>query len=114
MATNPDLNLQQAHDVAQALHDRLDVANPTNARDSQTLTDALAAVDTILTGINQEMLAQRTGEMQAVGNDLKSAVKDLSKLRDQLAEIASRIKSLADIAAEVDSLLGSCSQFLAV
>ena len=113
MATNPQ-PWQQAHDAAQALHNQLKAARTTNAADSETVSDAMFAVDTILTALNQEDMASRTGQMQAAGNDLTSAVKELSDLKDQLDDIASRIASLADLAGKVDSLLNSCKQIFAL
>ncbi len=113
MATNSQA-WQQAHDAAQTLHNQLKATRTTNAADSETVGDAIFAVGTILTALNQEDMASRTGQMQAAGNDLTSAVKDLSDLKDQLADIANRIASLADIAGKVDSVLNTCKQIFAL
>ncbi len=69
MATNPQTTWQQAHEAAQALHNQLKAARTTNAADSETVSDAMFAVDTILTALNQEDMASRTGQMQAAGSD---------------------------------------------
>ena len=113
MATNPQTALQQAHAAAQALHNQLKATNAIGA-DSATISDAMFCIDTIITALNQEDMASRTGQMQAAGNELTSAVKDLSDLKDQLDDIASRIASLADIGGKVDSLLKTCKQIFAL
>jgi hypothetical protein len=46
--------------------------------------------------------------MQAVAADLKGPVKKLGDLKDQLAKMASRVKTLGDIAKDVDSVIGGC------
>lgn len=114
MAANPPTPWQQAHDAAQALHNQLKAAHTTNATDSETISDAMFNIDTIITELNQEDIASRTGTMQAASSELTSAVKDLSDLKDQLDDIADRVGSLAGIAAKVDSLLNNCKQFFAL
>lgn len=114
MATNPQAALQQAHAAAQALHNQLKATHPTNAADSETISDTMFNIDTILTALNQEDMASRTGQMQAAGSELTSAVKDLSDLKDQLDDIAGRIATLADIGGKVDSLLKTVKSIFAL
>ena len=113
MPTNPQTALQQAHAAAQALHNQLKATNAIGA-DSATISDAMFNIDTILTALNQEDMASRTGQMQAAGNELTSAVQDLADLKDQLDDIAGRIATLADIGGKVDSLLKTVKSIFAL
>lgn len=100
--------LPQARGAAQALHDRLFAAlnRATDPEDCAELDDALLAVDTILTQLNQEDLASRTGAMQAAAAEVSDAVEKLDALKDELAEIAQRVAVLGDVAGAVDSVIG--------
>ena len=112
MATNslPEIpqNLPQTRDAAQSLLDKLTNANPTNAADSQTVSDAIDALNAILTQLNREDMLSRDGAMQAAAAEIKDPLKKLGDLKSQLADIASRIQTLGTIAGDVDSVLGGC------
>lgn len=100
--------------AAQALLDKLYAANPITLGDSEAVSDAVVEVNAILTQLNQEDIASRTGAMQAVAADLKGPVKKLGDLKDQLAEVASRVKTLGDIAKDIDSVIGGCKSVFGI
>ena len=100
--------------AAQALFDKLYAAVPITLGDSETVSDAIVEVNAILTQLNQEDIASRTGAMQAVASDLKDPVKKLGELKDQLAQVASRVKMLGDIAKDIDSVVGGCKSVFGI
>jgi hypothetical protein len=101
-------DLPQTRAAAQSLLDKLSNANPTNAADSQTISDAIDAVNAILTQLNQEDMLSRDGAMQAAAAEIKAPLKKLTDLKSQLADIATRIETLGTVAQDVDSVLGWC------
>jgi ABC-type transporter Mla subunit MlaD len=116
MATNPAIptTIPTTKTAAQALLDKLYAANPITLGDSEAVSDAIVEVNAILTQLNQEDIASRTGAMQAVAADLKDPVKKLGELKDQLAQVASRVKTLGDIAKDIDSVIGGCKSVFGI
>jgi protein-arginine kinase len=116
MATDPAIptTIPTTKAAAQALLDKLYAANPITLGDSEAISDAVAEVNVILTQLNQEDLASRTGAMQAVAADLKDPVKKLGELKDQLTQVASRVKTLGDIAKDIDSVIGGCKSVFGI
>lgn len=107
MATNPTIPETRA--ALQALENQLSNANPVGAEASQAVADALDAVGTALTALNQEEAAQRTGQMLALGQDVHDAVQKLKDLREQLAGIADKIGTVANIAGFLDMAVSGCT-----
>jgi hypothetical protein len=116
MATDPAIptTIPTTKAAAQALLDKLYVANPITLGDSEAVSDAIVEVNAILTQLNQEDIASRTGAMQAVAADLKGPVKNLGNLKDQLVQVASRVKTLGDIATDIDSVIGGCKSVFGI
>jgi uncharacterized protein YhaN len=112
MATNATIPDTRA--ALQALEDQLNNANPVGAEASQAVSDALDAVGTALTALNQEEAAQRSGQMMAAGQDVKDAVKKLTDLKQQLAQIAAKMGMVADIAGFLDTALAGCRKVFGV
>jgi hypothetical protein len=71
-------------------------------------------VNVVLTHLNQEAWASTTASMQAAAADMKKPLKDLGNLKDQLAGVASRVKTFANVAREVDSLIGGCKSVFGI
>src|SRR5579875_3502273 len=111
------LTIPQTREGAQALHDRL-VAMGNVAvgfDENQCVSEGLAAVDVVLTRLDEEDMASRNGQMQAVAtDDIKDAVKKLSTLKDELCSIASRVEALSDFAGALDSVLGGVKSIFAM
>ncbi|HTV14643.1 MAG TPA: hypothetical protein VME68_08005 [Acidobacteriaceae bacterium] len=106
MATNPIF--PNTRTALQTLENQLAAANPVGAQASQAVADALDATATLLTALNQEEAAQLSGQMIAAGQDVKDAVQKLTNLKKQLAQIASDIGILGDIADGLDTALSGC------
>lgn len=105
MATNP---IPQTRTAAQALENLLANANPVGDTASQAVADSLEAVGKVLTALNQEEAAQLSGQMQAVTPDVTDAVKKLTALKKQLAQIGSDIGIVGDVAGALDTVLTGC------
>lgn len=109
----PDtLTIPQTREGAQTLHDHLvamgDVA--VGPAESQFVSDGLAAVDVVLTSLDREDMASRSGQMQAVAtHELKDAVTKLGALKDQLMAIASRVDGLSGFASVLDGVLNGAT-----
>jgi hypothetical protein len=116
MATDPSIptTIPTTKAAAQALLKKLSAANPITLADSQAISDAVVAVNAILTQLNQEDLMSRTGAMQAAAADLKGPVKNLGDLETQLKQVASRVKTLGDIAKDIDSVIGGCKSVFGI
>jgi predicted component of type VI protein secretion system len=114
MATNPVPTIPQTRAAAQTLENQLANANPIGADASATVADALEAVGVVLTALNQEEAAQRSGQMQAVGQDVTDAVKQLTALKKQLAQIGSDIGIVGDVAGGLDALLTGCGSIFKI
>lgn len=113
MATVPT-TIPTTKAAAQALLDKLAAANPITLADDEAISDGIVAVNAVLTHLNREDFASRTGAMQAAATDLKVPVKNLGELKDQLAEVATRVKTLGDIAKDIDSVLGGCKSVFGI
>jgi hypothetical protein len=98
--------------AAQALEDKLANANPTKLVDSQAVLTALEAVGAVLTELNQEDMLSRDGAMQAAAAEVKGPLQTLSKLKDQLTEISTRVAALAGIGKDIDQLVNGCTTIL--
>jgi hypothetical protein len=108
MDTNPGDMIPATRKAAQALENQLAQANPIGAEASQAVADNLTAVSLVLTALNQEEAALRSGQMLAVGHDLTEAVKKLTTLKEQLAKIASALGTVGEIASGLDTVLSGC------
>jgi hypothetical protein len=97
-----------------ALLGKLAAANPITAADSQTVSDAIVAVNAVLTRLNQEAWTASTVSMQAAAADMKDPLKKLSDLKSQLAAVAGRVKTLAGIAGDVESVIGGCKSVFGI
>ena len=104
----------QIRAAAQALENKLANANPTNLADSQAAAAALEAVRAVLTQLNQEDLLSRDGAMQAATAEMKGPLRTLSGLKDQLAEISTRLATLAGIANDVNRVVNGCTMIFGV
>jgi hypothetical protein len=109
MATNPIPTIPQTRAAAQALENQLANANPIGTDASEAVADSLAAVRAVLTALNQEEAAQISGQMLAVTPDVTDAVKKLTTLKKQLAEIGTDIGIVGDVAGYLDTVLTGCS-----
>lgn len=112
MATNPLIPTTRS--VLQTLENQLSNAVPVGPVASQAVADALDGVTTLLTALNQEEAAQLSGQMNAVGQDVKDAVQKLTNLKKQLAQIASDIGILGDIADGLDSALSGAKSVFGI
>ena len=115
MATDPikiPTTIPETKAAAQALLDQLWAANPTNLADSETVSDTIAALNAVLTQLNQEDWASRTGSMQAAAADLKDPLTQLNTLQAQLEGVAKRVGTLENIAKDVASLVSGCQGIL--
>lgn len=101
--------LPQTRSDAQALMDKLSNANPISQSDTDTIDDAIDSLNVILTQLNQEEMLSKDGAMQAAAAQVKDPLKKLSDLKNQLNEIASRVKTLAGIADDVNKVVGGCT-----
>ncbi len=106
--------IPQTKSDAQALLDKLAKANPMTAADAQAISDTVVAVNAVLTHLNQEAWASNTASMQAVAADMKKPLKALGDLKDQLAGVASRVKTLAAVGKDVDALIGGCKSVFGI
>lgn len=104
----------QVRAAAQALEDKLANATPTNPADSLAVSTALEAVGAVLTQLNQEDLLSRDGAMQAAAAEMKVPLQKLSGLKDQLAEISTRLATLAGIANDVNRVVNGCTTIFGV
>lgn len=108
MATNPVPTIPQTRAAAQALENQLAAANPIGADASAAVSDSLEAVGKVITALNQEEAAQLSGQMLAVTPDVTDAVKKLTALKKQLAQIGSNIGIVGDVAGALDTVLSGC------
>ncbi len=108
MTTDPILQIPATRAAAQALENQLAAANPIGAAASQAVADNLAAVGVVLTALNQEEAAARTGQMQAASQDVKDAVTKLTTLKQQLAQLGAAMGVVGDIAEGLDAVLSGC------
>lgn len=107
-------DIPQTRAAAQELEDRLATANPTNLADSEAVSAALEAVGAVLTQLNQDDLLSRDGAIQAAAAAMKSPLKALRGLKNQLTEISTRVATLINIANDVDKLVNGCAKFFPV
>jgi hypothetical protein len=108
MATNPVPTIPQTRTAAQTLENQLAGANPIGADASAAVSDSLEAVGKVITALNQEEAAQLSGQMLAVTPDVTDAVKKLTALKKQLAQIGSNIGIVGDVAGALDTVLSGC------
>ncbi len=106
--------IPQTRAAAQALEDKLNAANPIGAADSRAVSDALEAVSAVLTQLNQEDMLSRDGAMQAAAAEVKGPLQTLSGLKAQLADIATRIGSIAGIANDIDQVVNGCKTIFGI
>ena len=114
MPTNPDPMIPQTREAAQALENQLANANPIGAEASATVADSLEAVGKVITALNQEEALQLTGQMLAVTPDLTDAVKKLTTLKGQLAQIGTDIGVVGDVAGALDTVLSGCGSIFKI
>lgn len=114
MATNPVPTIPETRDAAQALDNQLAAANPIGAEASQAVADSLTAVGKVLTALNQEDAAQRSGQMLAVGQDVTDAVKQLKALQAQLTRIGTDLGVVGDVAGALDTVLTGCGSLFKI
>jgi len=116
MATDPAIptTIPTTKAAAQALLDKLYAANPITLGDSEAISDAVAEVNVILTQLNQEDIASRTGAMQAVAADLKDPVKKLGELKGSADAGGEPGEDAGDIAKDIDSVIGGCKSVFGI
>jgi hypothetical protein len=102
-APNEEESLKRARVVARALLDKLYHANPITLPDAQIVSDTIAALNPLITALNQRRIRLITGETHAaVDRKISAALEELILLKGQLAESAKRMASLNDADADVD------------
>jgi hypothetical protein len=85
------------------LLDKLYHANPITLPDAQIVSDTIAALNPLITALNQRRIRLITGETHAaVDRKISAALEELILLKGQLAESAKRMASLNDADADVD------------
>lgn len=116
MSTEPSIpaDIPQTRAAAQSLEDKLANACPTNLADSQAVSTALEAVTAILTQLNRGDLLSRDGAIQEAAAKMKAPLKSLSSLKNQLADISTRVATLVNITNDVDKVVNGCAKYFPV